>query len=175
MKIFLDLYRHVSGLGAIVVVLRLCLPISCSQGQNIIIQTQANTTETDSTSNIAQGTSATIQNAQGTQVILSPPLKVHPSQMVLSGTVKPSTVNLTQSGQAGTQAQIVTLGGQAVRLQGTAAGSSAHRVVLASQNQGQIITQQILLPVGFQGTPFNIKALQGLKVVPITQQGRGES
>lgn len=108
-------------------------------------------------------------------MILSPPLKVHPSQVVLSGTVKPSTVSLPQSGQAGTQAQIVTLGGQAVRLQTAAGGSNAHRVVLASQNQGQIITQQILLPVGFQGAPFNIKALQGLKVVPIAQQGRGRS
>jgi len=50
-------------------------------------------------------------------------------------------------------------------------------VVLASQGQGgQIVAQQILLPAGFQGTAINIKALQGLKVIPIAQahgQGRG--
>ncbi|KAK4887042.1 hypothetical protein RN001_003313 [Aquatica leii] len=154
------------------------------QGQNIIIQTQANNSpnviipHTEKTvTNVSQQNASgivSIANQQSAQVILSPPLKMQQtSQVVLSNAIKPTTVGLTQQNAAGSTNQIV-LGGQTVRLQ-TGGTSNTHRVVLASQNQGQIITQQILLPVGFQGTPLNIKALQGLKVVPIaqTQAGRG--
>ncbi|KAF2900365.1 hypothetical protein ILUMI_05821 [Ignelater luminosus] len=157
------------------------------QGQNIIIQTQANTSsqgliipsteKTVANTNISQQSSTgnvNIASQQSAQVILSPPLKVQQApQVVLSSALKPATVSLAQQNQNSTPNQIM-LGGQTVRLQ-TSGAPNTHRVVLASQNQGQIITQQILLPVGFQGTPLNIKALQGLKVVPIaqTQQGRG--
>jgi hypothetical protein len=49
------------------------------------------------------------------------------------------------------------------------------RVMLATQGQGgQLVTQQILLPPGFQGGSINIKTLQGLKVIPITQQTKSE-
>lgn len=158
------------------------------QGQNIIIQTQANTSsqgliipsteKTITNTNISQQGSTgnvNIGSQQSAQVILSPPLKVQQApQVVLSSALKPATVSLAQQNQSSTPNQIM-LGGQTVRLQ-TSGAPNTHRVVLASQNQGQIITQQILLPVGFQGTPLNIKALQGLKVVPIaqTQQGRGK-
>jgi hypothetical protein len=48
--------------------------------------------------------------------------------------------------------------------------------MLATQGQGgQLVTQQILLPPGFQGGSINIKTLQGLKVIPINQQGKGEN
>ncbi|KAF5302938.1 hypothetical protein FQA39_LY02118 [Lamprigera yunnana] len=155
------------------------------QGQNIIIQTQANNSananviisNADKTiSTIAQQSSSgtsNVANQQNAQVILSPPLKVQQtSQVVLSNAIKPTAVSLTQQNPGGSTNQIV-FGGQTMRLQ--TSGTNTHRVVLASQNQGQIITQQILLPVGFQGTPLNIKALQGLKVVPIAQSqaGRG--
>ncbi|KAF5284990.1 hypothetical protein FQR65_LT02301 [Abscondita terminalis] len=153
------------------------------QGQNIIIQTQANSspnviisnTEKTATNVSQQNVSGTtnIGNQQSAQVILSPPLKMQQtSQVMLGNAIKP-TVSLTQQNPTGATNQIV-LGGQTVRLQ-TGGASNTHRVVLASQNQGQIITQQILLPVGFQGAPLNIKTLQGLKVVPIaqTQSGRG--
>ncbi|XP_060532196.1 nuclear factor related to kappa-B-binding protein [Cylas formicarius] len=68
----------------------------------------------------------------------------------------------------------IVLGGQQIRLQ-TSNATSGQRVVLASQGQGgQIVAQQILLPAGFQGTAINIKALQGVKVIPIAQaQGKG--
>ncbi|KAK5643642.1 hypothetical protein RI129_007487 [Pyrocoelia pectoralis] len=155
------------------------------QGQNIIIQTQANSnspgviisnTEKTTTPSVCQQNSSgvvSVANQQNTQVILSPPLKMQQtSQVVLSNPLKPTTVSIQQNSNA-SPSQIV-LGGQTVRLQ-TGGPSNTHRVVLASQNQSQIITQQILLPVGFQGTPLNIKALQGLKVVPFpqTQGGRG--
>lgn len=42
------------------------------------------------------------------------------------------------------------------------------RVVLAVQGGGQI-----LLPPGFQGGAINLKSLQGLKVIPIQQQNKG--
>lgn len=72
------------------------------------------------------------------------------------------------------QTQNVMLGGHTVRLQPNSPGGTPQRVVLASQGQGgQIVAQQILLPAGFQGTAINIKALQGVKVIPITQQGKG--
>ncbi|KAB0799407.1 hypothetical protein PPYR_07287 [Photinus pyralis] len=154
------------------------------QGQNIIIQTQANSnapgviiSNTEKTTpGVCQQNSGgivSVSNQQNAQVILSPALKVQQgSQVMLSNQLKPTTVSIQQNSNA-SPGQIV-LGGQTVRLQ-TGATPNTHRVVLASQNQSQIITQQILLPVGFQGTPLNIKTLQGLKVVPIaqTQGGRG--
>lgn len=103
--------------------------------------------------------------------------------MVLStgGTVKSVPVS-TSSNQQGTTSGVaqghIVLGGQPVRLQtsgGGTAGGGAQRLVLASQGQGgQFVAQQILLPAGFQGTAINLKALQGVKVIPIAQtQGKG--
>lgn len=42
------------------------------------------------------------------------------------------------------------------------------RVVLTVQGGGQII-----LPQNFQGGAINLKSLQGLKVIPIQQQNKG--
>lgn len=63
----------------------------------------------------------------------------------------------------------IVLGGNPVRLQSNAPGNT-QRVVLASSSQGgQIVAQQILFPAGFQGAAINIKALQGVKVIPVAQ------
>lgn len=91
--------------------------------------------------------------------MIAPQIKVqqtHP-QVVLK-----SAQNTPQSGH-------IVLGGSPVRLQTTATGNT-QRVVLASSGQGgQIVAQQILLPAGFQGAAINIKALQGVKVIPVAQ------
>ncbi|ERL94407.1 hypothetical protein D910_11686, partial [Dendroctonus ponderosae] len=69
----------------------------------------------------------------------------------------------------------IVLGNQPIRLQ-TNSASGSQRVVLASQGQGgQILAQQILLPAGFQGAAINIKSLQGVKVIPIAQNQKGQS
>lgn len=44
------------------------------------------------------------------------------------------------------------------------------RVVLATQG-GQLVTQQIIVPQGFQGGAFNIKRL---KVIPVSTQQKGK-
>lgn len=92
------------------------------------------------------------------QMVLAPQIKVqqtHP-QVVL------------KSAQNASQGHIV-LGGNPVRLQSNPSGNP-QRVVLASSSQGgQIVAQQILFPAGFQGAAINIKALQGVKVIPVAQ------
>lgn len=152
------------------------------QGQNVIIQTQANasglvainTTKSLAISNVSQqptSTNVSLLNQQNAQVVLAPQIKVQQnSPMLLTSGVKATNV---QGNQNATQNQFV-LGSHPVRLQTTTAGTQ--RVVLASQGQGgQIVAQQILLPSGFQGTAINVKALQGVKVIPIaqTQQTKG--
>lgn len=145
------------------------------QGQNVIIQTQANTsglvaintTKGLTVSNVSQQptSSVSLLNQQNAQVVLAPQIKVQQnSQVLLSSGVKANV----QSGQNATQNQLV-LGSHPVRLQ-TNSATGTQRVVLASQGQGgQIVAQQILLPSGFQGTAINVKALQGVKVIPIAQ------
>lgn len=142
------------------------------QGQNVIIQSQANTS-TSSLLAVSKSTANTsavnVISQGGQQVVLAPQLKVQP-QVLLSSNVKNS--NLIQN--QGTSNQII-VGGHPVRLASTSAGSGAQRVVLASQGQGgQLLAQQILLPAGFQGTAINIKSLQGVKVIPIAQQTKGK-
>lgn len=93
-------------------------------------------------------------------MVLAPQIKVqqtHP-QVVLK-----SAPNASQGH--------IVLGGNPVRLQTSApSGNTAQRVVLASSSQGgQIVAQQILFPAGFQGAAINIKALQGVKVIPVAQ------
>lgn len=124
--------------------------IQTIQGQNVILQ------PTSASGNLVfqnspksdSGASLIGQNAQ---VVLGPQLKMQPQQNIV-------------------------LGGNPVRLQTTGGSSNTQRVVLASSSQGQIVAQQILLPAGFQGAAINIKALQGVKVIPIaqTQQGKGK-
>ena len=148
------------------------------QGQNVILQTQPNTSGGSLVlQNAVKGLPTTQQNAQNINIInqqnvvLGPQLKVQaPQQVVFSSGVKSAT------NQSMTQGHIV-LEGHPVRLQ-TSTATNTQRVVLASQGQGgQIVAQQILLPAGFQGTAINIKALQGVKVIPLAQahgQGRGK-
>lgn len=93
-------------------------------------------------------------------------------QIKVQQTTHPQVV--LKSAQNVSQGHIV-LGGNPVRLQSTAAGNT-QRVVLASSGQGgQIVAQQILLPAGFQGTAINIKALQGVKVIPVAQAQHSKS
>lgn len=146
------------------------------QGQNVILQSQAtnpsasNLVALNNTSKTITTTTPTstvsLINAQNTQVLLGSQIKVQqPSQVVLSSNIKQNNVQSTQN---------VLLGGHTVRFQSGSTNASPQRVVLASQGQGgQIVAQQIVLPAGFQGTAINIKALQGVKVIPITQQGKG--
>lgn len=145
------------------------------QGQNVILQTQPNTSGGSLV--LQQNTVKTIPTTQNNpsinivnqqNMVLGPQLKMQtPQQVVFSSGVKSVT----------TQGHIV-LEGHPVRLQ-TSTATNTQRVVLASQGQGgQIVAQQILLPAGFQGTAINIKALQGVKVIPIAQahgQARGKS
>ncbi|KAJ8971434.1 hypothetical protein NQ314_000690 [Rhamnusium bicolor] len=153
------------------------------QGQNVILQTQPNAsgaslvlqnTVKSSTSNLQQTNANSINILNQSNIVFSPQVKVQqPQQVVFSTNAK--------TGQVGTQQTItqghIMLGGHPVRLQ-TSNATSTQRVVLASQGQGgQIVAQQILLPAGFQGTAINIKALQGVKVIPIAQahgQGKGK-
>ncbi|XP_017769715.1 PREDICTED: nuclear factor related to kappa-B-binding protein [Nicrophorus vespilloides] len=139
---------------------------STIQGQNVILQTQANT----NSSGLMALTTTTmpkknqIINQQGQQVVLAPQIKMQP-QVLLSSSIKNSQVGTVSSGQ-------ILVGGHPVRLQTSTA--NAQRVVLASQGQGgQIVAQQILLPAGFQGAAINIKSLQGVKVIPIAQGSKG--
>ncbi|XP_044256104.1 nuclear factor related to kappa-B-binding protein isoform X1 [Tribolium madens] len=142
------------------------------QGQNVILQTQPNTSGGSLVLQNAVKAIPTTQNNPNINIInqqnvvLGPQLKMQtPQQVVFSSGVKSVT----------TQGHIV-LEGHPVRLQ-TSTATNTQRVVLASQGQGgQIVAQQILLPAGFQGTAINIKALQGVKVIPLAQahgQGRG--
>lgn len=150
-------------------------PIQNIQGQNVILQSQSSNSSgsnlvainssSKTVSTTAPTSTVSLINAQNTQVLLGSQLKVQqPSQVVLSSNIKQNSVQPTQN---------MLLGGQ-IRFQSGASGTSSQRVVLASQGQGgQIVAQQIVLPAGFQGTAINIKALQGVKVIPITQQGKG--
>ncbi|RZC39742.1 nuclear factor related to kappa-B-binding protein, partial [Asbolus verrucosus] len=154
------------------------------QGQNVILQTQPNTSggslvlqnavKAIPTTNISQQNNPNINIINQQNVVLGPQLKVQtPQQVVFSSAVKSA---VTVPSQSISQGHIV-LEGHPVRLQ-TSTATNTQRVVLASQGQGgQIVAQQILLPAGFQGTAINIKALQGVKVIPLAQahsQGRGE-
>lgn len=154
------------------------------QGQNVILQTQSNTSGTSlvlqntgksSSSNLQQQTNLNnINILNQPNIVFSPQVKVQqPQQVVLSTSSKTSQVGTPQTISQGH----IMLGGHSVRLQ-TSNATNTQRVVLASQGQGgQIVAQQILLPAGFQGTAINIKALQGVKVIPIAQaqsQGKGK-
>ena len=147
------------------------------QGQNVIIQTQhtqpnssglvsVTVSKAASTGSSQQTTASSISllNQQNTQVVLTPQIKVQQTpQVILSSNLKTNSIQQTQN------AGQIVLGGHPVRLQ-AASSTSTQRVVLAGQGQGgQFVAQQILLPPGFQGTAINIKALQGVKVIPIAQ------
>lgn len=120
---------------------------SLIQGQNVILQ-PASAPGGLVFQNAAKTDSSLL--GQNAQVVLGPQLKVQPQQNVVLGT-------------------------SPVRLQAAGGNSGAQRVVLASSSQGQIVAQQILLPAGFQGAAINIKALQGVKVIPIAQAQQGKS
>lgn len=152
--------------------------IQSLQGQNVILQTQSGTPGASLVLQNSIKNSQQNQSLNQSNIVFTPQMKVQPSQQVVLTTTN------AKSGQGGggTSQSIVSqghivLGGHPVRLQTTNA-SNAQRVVLASQGQGgQIVAQQILLPAGFQGTAINIKALQGVKVIPIAQahgQGKGK-
>lgn len=151
--------------------------IQSLQGQNVILQTQS---ATPGASLVLQNS---IKNPQQNQtlsqsnIVFTPQMKVQQSQQVVLTTTNAKTGQTSVSQQNIVSQGHIVLGGHPVRLQTTNA-SNAQRVVLASQGQGgQIVAQQILLPAGFQGTAINIKALQGVKVIPIAQahgQGKGK-
>lgn len=151
--------------------------IQSLQGQNVILQTQS---ATPGASLVLQNS---IKNPQQNQslnqsnIVFTPQMKVQPSQQVVLTTTNAKTGQGGGTSQSIVSQGHIVLGGHPVRLQTTNA-SNAQRVVLASQGQGgQIVAQQILLPAGFQGTAINIKALQGVKVIPIAQahgQGKGK-
>lgn len=151
------------------------------QGQNVILQTQPNssgssgalvlqnTVKAIPTTNMSQANSMLNQQ----NVVLSPQLKVQNQQQVVFSSSNVKSSNVTVPNQQGH----VVLESHPVRLQSTTTTNTPQRVLLASQGQGgQIVTQQILLPAGFHGTTINIKALQGVKVIPLTQThaGRGK-
>lgn len=124
--------------------------IQTIQGQNVILQPSS-----ASGNLLFQNSTKTDSNTnligQNAQVVLGPQLKMQPQQNIV-------------------------LGANPVRLQAAGGNSNAQRVVLASSSQGgQIVAQQILLPAGFQGAAINIKALQGVKVIPIAQAQQGKS
>ncbi|KAL3265603.1 hypothetical protein HHI36_009807 [Cryptolaemus montrouzieri] len=143
------------------------------QGQNVILQAQPGSSgpslvlqnsKSLQSGNVPQSTSnINIINQQN--VVLGPQVKMQQPQVVF----KNNAINQVSQGH-------IVLGGQPVRLH-TSTTPTTQRLVLASQGQGgQIVAQQILLPAGFQGTAINIKALQGVKVIPIAQahgQNRG--
>ncbi|KAK9885727.1 hypothetical protein WA026_012496 [Henosepilachna vigintioctopunctata] len=136
------------------------------QGQNVILQAQ---TSSSGPSLVLQNSkslqpSGVTQNASNINIInqqnvvLGSQVKMQQPQVVF----KNSNINHVTQGH-------IVLGGQPVRLH-TNNSTTTQRLVLASQGQGgQIVAQQILLPAGFQGTAINIKALQGVKVIPIAQ------
>ncbi|XP_044747867.1 nuclear factor related to kappa-B-binding protein isoform X2 [Coccinella septempunctata] len=136
------------------------------QGQNVILQTQPG----------SSGPSLVLQNSKTFQSSTVPKSSnniniINQQNVVLGSQVKmqqPQVVFKNNAMNQVTQSHIV-LGGQPVRLH-TSTTPTTQRLVLASQGQGgQIVAQQILLPAGFQGTAINIKALQGVKVIPIAQ------
>ncbi|CAG9861733.1 unnamed protein product [Phyllotreta striolata] len=146
------------------------------QGQNVILQTQGGSStaslvlqnanvKTAGSNNVAQPTGAnSINIINQSNIVFSPQVKVQSGQQQVVFTTKGGQ----SQGQSISQGQIV-IGGHPVRLH-TSNATNTQRVVLASQGQGgQIVAQQILLPAGFQGTAINIKALQGVKVIPIAQ------
>lgn len=142
--------------------------IQTIQGQNVILQTQPSSSnpgiviQNPSKGDSNPGTNVNLLG-QNAQVVIGPQLKVQQSpQVVLSSSGKCSTQQNPSPGA-------IVLGTNQMRLQ-TSSPSNTQRVVLASSSQGgQIVAQQILLPAGFQGAAFNIKALQGVKVIPIAQ------
>lgn len=150
-----------------------------SIGQNVLIQTQASTSNAGlvaisssktQVSSPATTSNINILNQQNAQVVIGSPIKVQqPHQVVLSTNIKPGSSQTTQGQQ-------IVLGGQPIRLQGNSSNSTSPRVLLTASQapSGQIVTQQILLPAGFQGTAINIKALQGVKVIPIAQSQHGK-
>lgn len=156
------------------------------QGQNVILQTQPNssgntgalvlqnTVKAIPTTSISQANNMLNQQ----NVVLSPQLKVQNQQQVVFSNSNVKSSNVTVSNQQNISQGHVVLESHPVRLQSTSTTNAPQRVLLASQGQGgQIVTQQILLPAGFHGTTINIKALQGVKVIPLTQAhaGRGKS
>lgn len=60
-----------------------------------------------------------------------------------------------------------TSGQQTILLPQSIKQPSGSNTVTVLQSGG--VPQQILLPAGFQGGTLNIKALQGLKVIPVAQ------
>lgn len=148
--------------------------IQTIQGQNVILQAQpAGGSAISAQKPTVETTSPTILG-QNAQMVLTPQLKVpQTSQMVLSPNIKAAP---TQNAAATAQGHLM-LGGNPMRLQTSTNAANSQRVVLASSSQGgQIVAQQILFPAGFQGAAINIKALQGVKVIPIAQaqHGKGE-
>ncbi|KAG5890077.1 hypothetical protein JTB14_003641 [Gonioctena quinquepunctata] len=150
------------------------------QGQNVILQSQANTStsslvlQKNASSTVSQQQSAanSLNILNQSNIMFGSQMKMQQPQVVFTTTTKSGQV----SGQQTISQGHIMLGGHPVRLQ-TSNAANTQRVVLASQGQGgQIVAQQILLPAGFQGTAINIKALQGVKVIPIAQapgQGKG--
>ncbi|XP_056642705.1 nuclear factor related to kappa-B-binding protein [Diorhabda sublineata] len=146
------------------------------QGQNVILQTQSGSSARSlvlqnalkSTGNNVGGQQSVGNNINiinQPNIVFSPQVKVQSPQQVMFTSTKSGQVGQTQTVSQGH----IMIGGHPVRLQ-TSNAANTQRVVLASQGQGgQILAQQILLPAGFQGTAINIKALQGVKVIPITQ------
>ncbi|CAH1983909.1 unnamed protein product [Acanthoscelides obtectus] len=170
------------------------------QGQNVVLQSPTNASgglvfQSAAAAKAATATASTLQqqaNANNlnlinqSNLVFSPQVKVQqPQQVVFSSTGGKAAQQATAAAvQQGISQGHIVIGGHPVRLQsagggGTGGGAAGpQRVVLASQGQGgQIVAQQILLPAGFQGTAINIKALQGVKVIPLAQahaaQGKG--
>ncbi|XP_050303767.1 mucin-4-like [Anthonomus grandis grandis] len=156
--------------------------IQSLHGQNVIVQTHPNSTPTSSSLVIQGGvakkgqtnqtqSSTSVLNQSGNIVFSSTAIKNQgPQQVIFSSQAKGNNANTTTC-----QTGHIVLGNQPIRLQ-TSNAASGQRVVLASQGQGgQILAQQILLPAGFQGTAINIKSLQGVKVIPIAQNQKGQS
>ncbi|XP_066148931.1 nuclear factor related to kappa-B-binding protein isoform X1 [Euwallacea fornicatus] len=151
--------------------------IQSLHGQNVIVQTHP-ASASSSSSLMLQAKKPANQGAQATTGVIS-----QGGNIVFSSTALKNQQLLFSAGQsktggastATTQAGHIVLGNQPIRLQ-TNTASGGQRVVLASQGQGgQILAQQILLPAGFQGTAINIKSLQGVKVIPIAQNQKGQS
>lgn len=158
------------------------------QGQNVILQTQASSggslilqnavKNLPSSGSLGQNSTLNTSNINiinQQNVVLGPPqLKVQtPQHVVFSSALKSANTATATNNQSHNSPSHIMLDGHPVRLHTST--SNTQRVMLASGGQGgQILAQQILLPAGFQGTAINIKALQGLKVIPLTQaQGRG--
>ncbi|XP_048521535.1 nuclear factor related to kappa-B-binding protein isoform X3 [Dendroctonus ponderosae] len=158
--------------------------IQSLHGQNVIVQAHPGSTPTSSSlvlqSAVTKKAGHAISQSQGSTNMLgqsgnivfsSTAIKNQvPQQVLFSSQGKSGSVSATTS-----QAGHIVLGNQPIRLQ-TNSASGSQRVVLASQGQGgQILAQQILLPAGFQGAAINIKSLQGVKVIPIAQNQKGQS